>query len=66
MNTVIPELKFRSGHSVPILNEHDVVLRGHRVLLRPMTEGDWDYLLKWNNDPEVMELPIRMNSKNQN
>lgn len=25
-------------------------------MLRPMTEGDWDYLLKWNNDTEVMEL----------
>lgn len=56
MNTVIPELKFRSDHSVPNLNVHDVVLRGCRVLLRPMTEGDWDYLMRWNNDPDVMEL----------
>lgn len=56
MNAVIPELKFRSDHSVPNLNVHGVVLRGHRVLLRPMTEDDWDYLLKWNNDPDVMEL----------
>ena len=25
-------------------------------MLRPMTEGDWGNLFKWNNDPEVMEL----------
>jgi RimJ/RimL family protein N-acetyltransferase len=36
------------------LREHDVVLRGERVVLRPMTEGDWDTLLKWNSDAEVL------------
>jgi hypothetical protein len=32
------------------LREHDVVLWGERVVLRPMTEGDWDTLLRWNSD----------------
>lgn len=36
------------------LGEHDVTLRGDSVVLRPMTEDDWDILLKWNNDPEVL------------
>jgi RimJ/RimL family protein N-acetyltransferase len=36
------------------LRKHDIVLRGKRVDLRPMTEGDWDTLLKWNSDPEVL------------
>jgi RimJ/RimL family protein N-acetyltransferase len=30
------------------------VLHGERVTLRPMTEGDWDALLRWNSDPEVL------------
>ena len=55
MNAVIPSLRFRSGHSVTRLQSHDVVLRGDHVTLRPMTESDWDFLLKWNNDPDVME-----------
>jgi RimJ/RimL family protein N-acetyltransferase len=36
------------------LREHDVILRGDRIVLRPMTEDDWDILLKWNSDPEVL------------
>lgn len=36
------------------LREHGIVLRGEKVLLRPMTEDDWDILLKWNNDPDVL------------
>jgi aminoglycoside 6'-N-acetyltransferase len=36
------------------LREHNVTLRGKTVVLRPMTEGDWDILLKWNSDPEVL------------
>jgi RimJ/RimL family protein N-acetyltransferase len=39
-----------------VLLTHDVTLRGGVVTLRPMTEGDWDVLLKWNNDPVAMEL----------
>jgi RimJ/RimL family protein N-acetyltransferase len=42
-----------------LLRRHDIVLegqtsRGVRIRLRPMTEGDWDLLLKWNNDPGVL------------
>jgi RimJ/RimL family protein N-acetyltransferase len=41
------------------LRQHGVILegqtsRGVQIRLRPMTEGDWDTLLKWNNDPEVL------------
>ena len=35
------------------LREHSVVLKG-RTVLRPMTENDWDVLLRWNSDPEVL------------
>ena len=56
MNTVVPELRFRSDHTVAELLTHDVVLRGDCVVLRPMTEADWDLLLMWNNDAEVMEF----------
>jgi RimJ/RimL family protein N-acetyltransferase/predicted N-acetyltransferase YhbS len=37
-----------------ILREHPITLTGDRVLLRPMTEDDWDILLKWNSDPQVL------------
>jgi RimJ/RimL family protein N-acetyltransferase len=36
------------------LREHEVTLTGERVTLRPLTEDDWDVLLRWNNDPEVL------------
>jgi aminoglycoside 6'-N-acetyltransferase len=36
------------------IHEHNISLSGEDVLLRPMTEDDWDILLKWNNDPEVL------------
>lgn len=36
------------------LRKHDVTLRGSRVVLRPMTEADWDVLARWNGDPEVL------------
>jgi RimJ/RimL family protein N-acetyltransferase len=36
------------------LREHTRTLRGDRIVLRPMTEDDWDILLEWNNDPEVL------------
>ena len=55
MNTVIPELQYRSDHHVTQLQTHDVCLHGDRVTLRPMTEDDWAILLGWNNDPEVMK-----------
>ena len=36
------------------LKEHDITLHGNQVTLRPMTENDWDVLLKWNSDPAVL------------
>ena len=36
------------------LREHDITLQGEGLVLRPMTEDDWDILLKWNSDPEVL------------
>ena len=63
-NAVIPELEYsrdRRGqvrgdeHDVVELQTHDLFLRGECVTLRPMTEDDWDLLLAWNNDAEVME-----------
>jgi RimJ/RimL family protein N-acetyltransferase len=37
-----------------ILREHSITLRGAVVTLRPMTEGDWGLLARWNSDPEVL------------
>jgi aminoglycoside 6'-N-acetyltransferase len=36
------------------LREHQIVLQGERVVLRPLTENDWALLLRWNSDPEVL------------
>jgi RimJ/RimL family protein N-acetyltransferase len=36
------------------LSEHASTLTDGRTVLRPMTEGDWPDLLRWNNDPEVL------------
>ncbi|TEU14647.1 MAG: N-acetyltransferase, partial [Anaerolineales bacterium] len=36
------------------LREHDIELFDGPLHLRPMTEADWNVLLKWNNDPEVL------------
>ena len=33
---------------------HTITLRGERLTLRPMTEDDWDTLLRWNSDPDVL------------
>jgi RimJ/RimL family protein N-acetyltransferase len=43
----------------PPLRPHQVILEGQTpqgrpIRLRPMTEDDWDILLKWNNDLEVL------------
>jgi aminoglycoside 6'-N-acetyltransferase len=43
----------RSGCTLK-LREHRIVLRGERVVLRPLSEDDWDLLLRWNSDPEVL------------
>jgi len=36
------------------LLEHSFTLQRDNLTLRPMTENDWDILLKWNSDPEVL------------
>ncbi len=40
--------------SMTQLHKHDVRLQDANLVLRPMTENDWDILLKWNNDPDVL------------
>ena len=55
MSAVIEELRFDKSHRVSRLRSHDVTLHGRHVTLRPMTEADWDLLVRWNNDPEVMK-----------
>lgn len=42
------------AHPPATLKAHDVTLRGPRLALRPLDEGDWAPLLAWNNDPEVL------------
>ena len=36
------------------LKSHPVHLHTSRLHLRPMTDADWDTLLRWNQDPEVL------------
>jgi len=36
------------------ISEHLITLQGQRLVLRPLTEDDWDVLLRWNSDPEVL------------
>ena len=38
------------------LKTHAVTLRSENVLLRPMDEDDWELLMKWNNDPEILHF----------
>jgi len=35
------------------LKPHDIILHDEDVTLRPLTEDDWEYLVKWEGDPEV-------------
>ena len=35
------------------LRTHDVTLRSGHVVLRPLTEDDWDLVVGWWNDPEI-------------
>jgi len=39
-----------------LLRAHEVVVRGPRVTLRPLTEDDWPVLCRWNADPEVLSF----------
>ena len=36
------------------IKTHSVHLHTPRLGLRPMTAADWDILLRWNQDPEVL------------
>ena len=36
------------------LREHNIILHGSKVALRPMTEYDWDILARWNSDTDVL------------
>jgi RimJ/RimL family protein N-acetyltransferase len=36
------------------LKEHSYTLQGEKVVLRPMTEGDWQVIARWETDPEVI------------
>ncbi len=36
------------------LHTHDITLSSGRLVLRPLREEDWDVLLAWNNDPEIL------------
>ena len=36
------------------LKSHAVHLHTPRLHLRPMTDADWDLLLRWNQDPDVL------------
>jgi len=47
--------RYQCGEGIVVkLREHGITLPGKQVVLRPMTEEDWDVLLKWNSDPEVL------------
>ena len=35
------------------VRRHDVTLGAGAVVLRPLTEGDWELVLGWWNDPEI-------------
>jgi RimJ/RimL family protein N-acetyltransferase len=43
-----------SNGDATLLNEHNITLHGEQVVLRPMTENDWDILASWNSDSEVL------------
>jgi len=36
------------------LREYSITLHGNSITLRPMRETDWDALVRWNSDPEVL------------
>jgi RimJ/RimL family protein N-acetyltransferase len=36
------------------LRQHDITLRGERLTLRPITEGDWGIVQRWESDPDVL------------
>ena len=38
------------------LRTHDVTLRTGHVVLRPLTEDDWDLVVGWWNDPQIADF----------
>jgi len=36
------------------LREHNITLRSDLLILRPLTEDDWDIVQNWESDPEVL------------
>ncbi|MCK4905100.1 GNAT family N-acetyltransferase [bacterium] len=34
--------------------EHKITLRGEKVVLRPITEYDWDVIWRWNYNPDAL------------
>jgi len=51
----VPAFDPEGEHTLPKeLRTHDVHLTGERVTLRPMTEQDWEYVVAWQSDPEVL------------
>lgn len=36
------------------IKEHNINLNFENITLRPLTENDWKYLYKWNNDIDVL------------
>lgn len=49
-----PEQEAKEGAGDAVLREHDVTLRAGAMVLRPLTENDWETLLIWEDDPEVL------------
>lgn len=37
-----------------LLRPHNIVLQGDLVTLRPLTEDDWETLVVWNSNPDVL------------
>jgi len=40
-------------NAIEKLKPHDIILHDENVILRPLTEDDWEYLVKWEGNPEV-------------
>ena len=47
-------LSDHEGMALSRLRSHSHVLVDGDLVLRPMNEGDWDVVLKWADDPEVL------------
>lgn len=36
------------------LRQHNIKIQEGKITLRPLTENDWEFLFKWNSDPEIL------------